>query len=271
MAIQTWWADLPNESLKETAWERQMNLAGIAEFERKRYKSNDESKEASETVSGQKMIRKLILEAEAGINRMQDEVLSGTRMSRNTRGTVLMVPAETAAMLVLKIMLDRTYSASNDLEGSNFQLICKEVAKAIELELNFRNWVKKSRETAKEVAKAEGLTKTPKSKAEWLIESEGIDRTTLWRWKQAFAELSEYSWDTLEQHYCGEALVRAVVDTLPQQFEIFVLMRGPHKELRLRMKPEFRAKFDDMEQRVANLQVVKKPMLTKPRPWRRQG
>jgi DNA-directed RNA polymerase len=267
MAIQSWWADMPTESLKETAWERQMNLAGMEEYEQKRYKSNDKSKDASETKSGQKVIRALLETAEVGIGVMQEEVMNKARMSRTTRGTVLLVPASTAAMITVKILLDKTYNVIED--GANFQGLCKQVAHAIELELNFRNWVKKSRESAKAMAKAEGLTKVPKSRAEWLIENEGFDRTTMWRWKQAFAELSEYKWDELEQHYCGEALVRAVCTALPDHFEIVMVKKGPRSELKVRMVDAFRQTFDDMEQRTANIQVVKKPMLTPPKPWKR--
>jgi DNA-directed RNA polymerase len=270
MAIQSWWADLPTESLKETAWERQMNLAGIAEYEQKRYKSNDKAKDASETTSGQKVIRKMLATAEAGIDMMQNAILDKTRVGRNVRGTVLLVPAATSAMITVKLLLDKTYTVTEET-GVNFQRICKQVAMAIELELNFRNWVKKSRETAKAVAKAEGLAKTPKSKAEWLIENEGMDRTVIWRWKKAFEELSEYKWDELEQHYCGEALVRAVVEALPDHFEIIVLNQGARLESRVRMKQSFRETFNDMEQRTTNIQVIKKPMLTPPRPWRKEA
>lgn len=270
MTIQTWWADLPTEQLMESSWERQMNLAGIAEFERKRYKENGDVQEASQTVSGQKTIRKMLDHAERGIAKMQDEILDTTRIARNLRGTVLMVPAETTALLAVKIILDRAYGSLDAEAGVNLQSVCVEVAKAIELELNFRNWVKKSRVNAKAFAEAEGLTKTPKSKAERLMEEGTIDRVKLWHWRKTFAELQEFKWDTLESHYCGEAVVRSVVEALPDQFEIVRIEHGYKSEHRLKITDKFRSSFDDAEARMVKMQVVKKPMLTKPRPWKKE-
>jgi hypothetical protein len=269
MTIQTWWADLPTEQLMESSWERQMNLAGIDEFERRRYKENGDVQEASKTISGQKMIRKMLDAAEKGITEMQDELLNTTRVSRNLRGTVLMVPAETVALLTVKIILDRAYGTSDSEIGVNFQAVCVEVSKAIELELNFRNWVSKSRADAKAFAAAQGLTKAPKSRAERLMEEGKMDRVKLWHWKKTFAELQEYRWDTLESHYCGEAVVRAVVGALPDRFEIVRVEHGHKSENRLKMTPEFRSSFDASEARLVKMQVVKKPMLSKPRPWKK--
>lgn len=266
---QMWWKDLPDATLMESAWERQMQLAGAEAFEKRRFKSDNKVEEAHETKTGQKFIRRHINRAAEAIEDMQRKVLKVNRVDRNLRGTVLLVPAETAALLAMRIMLDATYSTTEVEYGANYQVVCKDIAKAIEIELNFRHWVKSSQEAAEAYAKVEGLAKVPKSIAEKLISEHGMSRRTLERWRKTFEELNTYEWDTLEQHYCGEALAKTIIDALPEVFELHSVFRNGKMVRHVRMTDEFRDRFNENEAKIANLQVVRKPMLTRPRPWRK--
>lgn len=270
MSIKAWWAELPTETLRETAWERGMSLSGIDAFEQARYTASGTAKAASESAAGQKLIRKIIERATTAIEDMQHEMLDLNRVDKNLKGTVLLVPAETSALLTLRHILDKTYATLEREEGANFQVCCKDVAKSIELELNFRNWLKSSKDAARAYAASQGSRKVPKSMAEKLIEGEGVSRRSVFRWKKVFNDLNVYRWDTLEQHYCGEALTRTVVDALPECFEITTIFSRGKDEKVIRMTEAFRKQFDEIEHRVAQLQVIKKPMLTRPRRWTKE-
>lgn len=247
-----------------------MNLAGIDAYEQARYDKNGNLRAASESSAGQKTIRLFIERATQAIQRMQEASINKHRTPRNLVGTVLLVPAETAALIVLRSMIDRTYGATEPDVGYNYQVMVKEISKAIELELNFRHWLKSSQEAAKEYANKNGLSKVPKSLAEKLIEESGMHRTSLVRWKKAFEELNTYQWDNLEHHYCGEALLLAVLEELSEVFETHVIFRMGKKQKFVRMTDEYRQRFDQMEIKVAQLQVIRKPMLTKPRKWQKR-
>ncbi len=261
MAIKTWWADLPNETLVETAWERQMNLSGLEAYEMAR------TGKASTTATGQRFMRKLIAQADDAIIEMQKKVINLRRVDRNLKATVIVVPSDTLALLCLKPMIDGTYSASDPSIGIGYQTLSESIAKAVELELNFRHWVESSRQTAREYAEANGLTKVPPSTAERLIADQGVSRQSLWNWKRTFADLSEYKWDTLEKHYCGDALLSSVAAGLPEYFEVHFMSRAHQNKKWVRMTPAFREKFDNMEYHTASVQMQKKPMLARPKKW----
>lgn len=263
-----WWKDLPDETLMESTWERQMQFTGIERFEQARIKSNGKVEEAHETRSGHKFLRKHIDRAAEAIEDMQRKVIGVNRVDRNLRGTVLLVPAETAALLTLRVLLDQTYRTVEVEYGANYQVVCKEIAKAIELELNFRHWIKTSREAAEAFAKTKGISKVPRSMAERLIEEEGLTHRSMRRWRRTFDELNTYHWESLEQHYCGEAMAKTTIDALPEVFEIKKVWKQGKEVRHVRMKDEFRVSFNEAEAKIASLQVVKKPMLTRPRPWR---
>lgn len=268
-----WWADLEDSVLTETAWERQMSLSGIEKFERARLNKKGEQKAASDSSAGQKMLKRMVEQAALLIEAAQREVVASGKQTgttaRTAKAAVVSLPADTAALLVLRAIIDKTYAAANATDGCNYQILVKEVSRAVELELNFRNWVMKSKSAAVAYAKAEGLSKTPKSYAERLIEEEGLTPRSLSRWRKAFTELHEYEWSTLEKHYCGDVLVSAVVNGMPSAFEFHKLFKGERAEKTVRMTPTFREAFDTMEGRVADMQVVKKPMITRPRPWKK--
>lgn len=270
MSIKAWWADLPTETLRETAWERGMSMSGVDAYEQARYTASGEIRAASESAAGQKLMRKTIAAATAAIEEMQLSLLELNRVDKALKGTVLLVPAETSALLTIRHLLDKTYATLEREEGANFQVCCKDVAKSIELELNFRNWLKQSKEAAKAYAASQGSKKVPKSMAERLIEGEGVSRASMYKWKKVFNDLNAYRWDSLEQHYCGEALVKTVVDALPECFEIATVFTKGKDEKVVRMTDTFRKQFNDIEHRVSQLQVIKKPMLTRPRRWTKE-
>lgn len=242
-----------------------MNLSGIELFEQAR---GDSGRGASDTRTGQKVIREMIDTSTQAVEEMQRNIISNkTKAARNVKGTVLIVPAESSALITLRVVVDRTYSAINPEEGYNYQIMAKEVARAIETELNFRNWIIQSRAAAEAYAQEKGLPKVPKSQAERLLEEEGLNRMSVWRWKRTFDDLSAYSWDTLERHYCGDALLTAVIEALPEYFEKHMVNTRTKTVRHVRMTTEFREKFNGMEARVAQMQVVKKPMIARPKPW----
>ena len=262
--IQTWWADLPDDTLVETAWERQMNLSGIDAYENTR-----DHKKASSSASGQKMLRKLVDTTAEAISVMQKEMVGTNRVERNLKATVIVVPADTIALLCLKPMIDRTYGANDPDCGAGYQSLAETISKAVELELNFRNWVESSRQTAADYAAAKGLEKIPRSMAERIIEDQGVTVRGIRNWRKTFSELSEFKWDTLQLHYCGDALLTTVVQALPDQFEIHHVFRGGNNKKHVRMTQRFREQFNNMEYHVASMQMQKKPMLTRPKKWER--
>lgn len=262
--IKTWWSELPTETLVETAWERQMSISGLEAFENAR-----DTRSASETFAGQKTIRKMLEDATKGIRQMQSEVITMNRVDRGAKASVIIIPADTAALLTLRALIDKTYTASDAVVGTNYQALAKGVSMSIELELNFRNWIQSSREASKAYAKANGLMRVPKSYAERVLLEEGVSRSSLFRWRKTFDELSVYKWNELEKHYCGDALLQAVVSALPESFIIHSpFIKGKQMKLAA-MTDTFRKKFDEMESKMAAMQVVRKPMLAKPKPWTR--
>lgn len=265
-----WWEDVGDETLTETAWERQMNIAGIEAFEKARYSASGKVQRASETRTGQKTIRKFLDRGGDAILEMQKDLLGIQRVDRTLRATVLMVPEDVAAMLVVRALIDRTYGIADQEKGYNYQLMTKEIAKSVETELNFRNWLHESQKQAKKYAKDNGLAKVPKSLADRLVSEKGVSRASMYRWKQTFEELNTYEWSNLEQHYCGEALLKTVVDALDEAFEIKTVFERGKTTKHVRMKPEFRKYFDDKEANVARLQVVRKPMIARPRRWEKE-
>jgi hypothetical protein len=274
MAIQTWWQDLPDPILTETAWERQMNLVGIESYTAKRDPDRLDANgnkvaqtAASDTGPGQKFIRQMVKDATEAVTSLQVDTIGITRVERNLKATVLVVPADTSALLVLKPMMDRAYCSMDAQVGASYQTVITEVAKSVELELNFRHWVKSSREAASAYAKAQGMAKVPLSTAERLVEEQGLSKRNLIRWKHTFADLGKYNWSTEERHYCGDALVHAVALKLPEFFEIHLVFKAGKQQKFLRVTESFRNAFEDLDRKIANMQMVKLPMITMPKKW----
>ncbi len=193
----------------EASWERQMQYAGMERWERNQYKASGHKVETSETDVGQKYIRKFLETASDAVSEAQAGLIgSKSRKHQKARAACILVPAETCALLTLRVLMDVVGSVDDHNLGFNYQTACNKVAKALENELNFRNWIASSREAAREYAKANDLEKVPQSQAERLMKEAGLGRTQMWSWKQRFAELSEYKWDKLEEHYTGDFLLR---------------------------------------------------------------
>lgn len=136
---QVWWKDTPDETLRETSWERQMNIGGMEHFELMNLDKNGKARDAADTGAGQKVVREMIKKTSLAIEEMQKEVIDLHRVDRSLKATVLMVPAEACALITLRTLLSATYGATNALEGVSYQVLCKDIYKSIELELNYRN------------------------------------------------------------------------------------------------------------------------------------
>lgn len=265
-----WWSDLPDEVLVESAWERDMFASGLDKFEQSKLTGSGGKKGASESSAGKSSVRKLLQDASQAIADMQKTVFKNNRLSRNVKGTVLIVPADTLALISLRHMIDGTYDCPDPDVGYPMQTLSTRISRAVEMELNFRNWIKESEKSAKAYAEEQGYSRIPKSFAERLIEDNGISTRTYQRWKKTFEELNNYQWDTLEKHYCGDALANSVVKGLPSVFEIHFLRKSNSTQKHIRMTPEYREKFDEKEAAIAAMQVTRKPMLAKPQQWSRE-
>lgn len=260
--VQVWWEGIPDPILMETAWERQMTTTGM-----ERYENTRDAKNSADTSAGKKYLRKLSDLADEGIKELQRSLVNMARVDRSRKATLLIVPSDTLALISLKVMLNRSYSAAEHDVGYPLHTVVTDIGKAVELELNFRHWLQSSRESAAAYADVNGLANVPKSQAERLIEEQGATQRTLRRWQKAFAELNQYDWDVHEQHFCGDALVGAVVKALPDHFELHLNTRRQKRTKMLRMTGAFRKEFDDLEFSTARVQSIKKPMLSKPERW----
>lgn len=257
-------------TLVETAWERNMQLLGSQVYDAKMYRETGERKDASESKAGQKFITKSLVTLERAIECFQSKLITNKneRSERTARGTILIVPAGTLAVIALRPVLDRTYAAPEPELGVSYQTLTRMIGKAVEVELNFRNWIAASKESASEYAKREGLKGTPTSLAEKLVAENGASRQALQNWRKAFAELSEYKWNELSEYYAGDALLTCVTSALPEAFEVcWPVVNHRHPRKSVRMKPEFADNLDKEEGRYSASQAAKKPMITKPKPW----
>ena len=254
--------DMQDESLKEAAWERQMNLLGGENFDRAH-----DGKDASETNAGKRVIRNMILEATDAIAQVQKDQLSVRRVPLEYRGALLMVPAETLALITVTRVLDRTYSAAQPENGYQKDLLCRQIGHAVEAEVLYRIWVKESEKAAEEYAKVKGLTKTPKSRAEYLMKEGKVSRTSLTRWREKFSHLSETDWTKETKIYVGEALVETLLATCPDTFEFHRVVKVNNSVWHVRMTDEAYEEFNANHEAVARHQSVRKPMLARPKPW----
>lgn len=270
-----WWETLPNETLVETAWERQMNLKGFEGYENRKVKETPKGFEhvsASETKAGQKTLRKLLEQATEAIRGLQEDQVKGAtkrggQHPKERKATLLTVPAETLAILALRLLLDRSYAPLDPSRGTSLQGLVVDVANAVENEQNFRNWVACSKEAAEAYADSKGITKIPRSFAEKLIEESQMVKSSKWKWKKAVKEASDYQWSLEEKHYCGAGIISTLLETFPDHFENRLILSKGKQQNFVRMTETFRKQFDDMEYHAASMQTVKKPMITKPKRW----
>lgn len=261
--IQAWRHDGGDPVLDEMGWERQMLTEGS-----ELYDARLATADASDTSTGKATLRKYLKRAAEAIQAMQLDVLGRARVERDMKGTVALVPADTLALITLKTLIDCTCTVPSPDTGAPVISVSQNIGRSVATELNFRNWVTSSCEQARAYAEEKGIP-TPRSFAEKLIAERGATRRNLNQWKKTFEELCEYEWDNLAEYFCGDALLQAVVDALPECFEIHHPIRKGKSSKCVRMLPEFLAAFNDKEARLAMIQPVRKPMLTEPHDWKR--
>lgn len=253
----------PDSTIREADWERQMSLSGLQNYENMRA-----DQKASGTVGGKKVIRSLIKKAEKSLDGLQHQLLGAERTPMNHKGVVVVVPPETLALIALQAMIDSSYSTGSPERGAGWQGVCTKIGRAVETEHNFRHWLKASKEKAKAYAKERGYDSVPPSLAERMIAEKRLTRWQINRLKNTIEDLSAYEWDIEEVHYCGDAILTTVVSALPDDFEIiYAAARGSNQKF-LRMTDRCRQKLDDVEYSVSRMKTTRKPMLTKPRPWK---
>ena len=256
-----------DEVLVESAWERKMHLLGSLSYDSKMLE-----RPATERASGMKFLQDNIRKVEAKIREFQSNTIlernNGTaRTERTVRGTVIIVPADTLALLTMKPLLDKTTSAPHPEQGASYSIISRLVGKAVETELNFRNWIATSQEEADQFAIDHGMTHSPVSMAERLVSEHGVTERTLRRWRKSFQELTRYKWSDLQEYYAGDALLNAAIEAMPHAFEIVWPFIRQQKRKSVKITDSFAQKLTDDEIKHSASQTVKKPMLTKPKPW----
>ena len=184
------------------------------------YDLQESRKSASMTLSGKKLLREMIDRGTEAVEKLQESMAAPRhRCSRSTRAAVLLVPAETLALLALKTMLDNTYHASRPDKGVQWINVASAIGRCAQTELNFRNWIEKSKHAAKEYAKAEGLASVPPSQAERMLKDTAPSRTQIQRWQKTISDLQAYDWDTATRCYVGDALITTLCAALPEHFE----------------------------------------------------
>jgi DNA-directed RNA polymerase len=244
------------------AWERQMQTFGS-----ELYDQRNEGKEASNTATGKSVLRKHISAATASIEQAQANVIGGQqRAERTARGTIVMIPADTLAVIALRNVIDQTCTVPEPDTGSPFSSVSRLIGRAVATELNYRHWITSSCDSAEAYAESLGIP-TPKSFAEKLIAEQGVTPRNLRQWAKSFEELVEYEWSDLSEYYCGDTLLHCVVTALPDCFETHSPWRRGKPVKCVRMLPEFLNTFNDREARLAVIQSIRKPMLTIPQPW----
>jgi hypothetical protein len=261
--IEVWHAPTGEEPtiLGEVAWERRMQTLGAESHDESNIKSD-----ASETGTGQHNVRKLLKPTTTAIKAMQARLITADRIERTSKGTTIMVPADTLALLALKALFDRTACLAEPDLGVSYAVLSRVIGKATETELNFRHWLTTSDEGALDYAKEKGIN-PPLSLARRMVEERGADARTIRRWQKTFKELTEYKWSELSEYYCGDAVLGAALVGASEAFEIHTPWSKGKPVKNVRMKPDYHQKFHDAEARRSMLQVSRKPMLTKPKKW----
>lgn len=272
-----WWKDLPDQTLMESVWEREMHLAAVEHHDRTTLSNEGSRKDSlTETGTGMKLASRYIKQTEAALKPIQMALINGNnRASRTARSTLMVVPAETVALLGVTYLLDTIYRATDQSLGVSYQLASKSIGKLVETELNFRTWVESSKDAARTMAQAQGLSKVPKSKAEWLIQessvglSEAAKRKRRHEWKKSFAELSTYEWTKQELLFCGEAVIHSITTACPEAFQRITPLHLGRLQHRVILTQTLRDTIEDREAQAFETLSFKKPMLTQPKRWTR--
>jgi hypothetical protein len=253
-----------------------MQISGSLAYERTRVRHDGTLRDATETKTGQSALRKMLASVETAFERLQQTLIKQPRTELTLRGTVVVVPCDTLALLTLRVLLNQTFAAPEPETGAPYSTVSKAIAKAVENELNFRHWVASEREKTatwfqseegQEWAREMGVTRAPLSRADRMIADNGVTQAALNRWSKTFKELTEYKWSELSEYYCGDALLATAVEALPEAFEIHHPLRKGHPRKCVRLVEAYRQTFDDSEARNAKFQTTRKPMITRPMKW----
>jgi DNA-directed RNA polymerase len=266
MTTKTWWLNCPNEQLVETAWERQMNMAGIERFENLHYNANGKAKDVSDMAVGHKTVRKMLKVGGDAVEKLQNDLVLMAKVNRIRRAAVLAMDHDTLALIGIRALLDSTYDTLEPDRGTNWQNICKNVGKSVENELSFQSILRQSKAEARQWAQASGKP-VPTSFAEKMLEkNKNVDKFVK-RWKKTLDDVETYVWDTETQLYVGEAIIQTLVLALPESFEKGLVPEGGFLKHYVRMTDECRSKINQIEEQITKMQVIRKPMIRKPRAW----
>ena len=267
MTTPNYWGDLGDEVMTETAWERAMLSAGFERFSMSHVRKDGKAIEFSDSAIGEKAIKELLQRAERGVRKLQEQLVTARVVPMPIKMAICTIPADTLAAITLRAALNRIYNSNNPDRGDQYQYVCLRVAQGVENEVNFRHWIATSLEDAREYAIKVGVDKPPMAIAERLIRDQGVNRSTLTKWKRAFEELTTYQWDKVEKHHIGDLLLTAVVKAVPFALVIHLVPGRGNMTNYLKMHDDYRKKLNDRFLALAYMQSAKKPMLSRPEPW----
>lgn len=230
------------------------------------YEASRDGRDTSETGAGKAMVRKLINRVTDAIEAMQKSVAS-VKAHHTRKAALIAVPAETLALIVLTVMIDKCYCPEEPALGSLRSSLAKAVGEKVEFELSFRTWVADSKEAAKAYAKDNGLPSVPMSQAERIIQESTLSSPSRAGIRRALQKVTEYKWTPEERLICGDALVFTVVKALPDCFETSLESTATSVRKFDRMLPAMVAQIDRLEIARGLNKPSKRPMLTPPRKW----
>jgi hypothetical protein len=264
-----WWTELNDPSVTETAWEREMMNSGMDRYEASRLTENGTQKLSSDSAAGQKTIRSMMEVMTPAVAELQKTLIADRMLRIERKAPLILLEPEQMALLLIKLAIDRCHGATDTDLGVNIKGLSKRLGSMIELEVNFKVWVKSSKEAAKAYGKAHGYKSAPTSFAERLMTEQGCNTRRVRDWQKHFEELKAYAWDDNALIFTGDALVGLLYVHLPEHFEKFVAKTNRSNENKIKMTQQGRETFNNLEQTVADMQVIKRPMIARPRQWKR--
>lgn len=253
---------------RECIWEREMINAGRLIYEQSNYKASGKAKDASETATGMKLIKKNLLSVMEVFEAEKKKLVRRPRTRKELKATIVALPSDACLSLGLKALIDACYSV--DINAAKLQAISFHVGKSCETELNFRHWVTTSKNSAKEWAKERGMSSTPQSLAERMLKEYGVDAARIRKWRKTFEELNEYEWDKQHRLFVGEFIVRSIVKAMPKHFKIVETRRGPQTVWYVILTDAGKEMFEQSEANIAASRYIKLPMLSKPTRWTKE-
>lgn len=249
--------------MKEMAWERRMMGLGQSAFE----KRERDNKTFTNTKVGQTIITDMVYVYAEAIASLQKRLVTSSN-NRMNKGPLLFLEPATYALLALRVILDNS-SIMNEsaTKGMPVNLLAKRISTVIETEINFRNWVAQSRQSARAWAKEIGLRGSVQSVAEKLIKEQGVTGRTLFNWKHVFKDLTEYEWSNEVRIHAGEELIMALVECYPHFFAIALVAEMGKTTKRFKKTEQFEAELRRLHIHHKSAEALMMPMLTPPVPW----